>query len=83
MSTVTKEVTCPECEELFDLEVDTDPENALQDVDCPECGAMLIATYDPATQTVTLEEAEDDEDELDGEDDELPEDAEADEEDQP
>jgi len=68
MSTVTKEVTCPACEQLFDVDIDTDPDATLQDVDCPECNAMLVATYDQTTGTVTLEDADEYEDELDADD---------------
>ena len=68
MSTITKEVQCPACEQLFDVDIDTDPDAILQDVDCPECNAMLVATYDPETGTVTLEDADEYEDELDADD---------------
>jgi len=67
MSTITKEVTCPACEQLFDVDIDTDL-NGILDVDCPECNAMLVATYDPETGTVTLENADEYEDELDADD---------------
>src|SRR5215831_18020203 len=45
--------TCPHCSEDFDFEYD--PDQAINDVDCPECKEPLVVkAWDPSTQKVTL-----------------------------
>ena len=62
MPTITKEVTCPLCDEVFDADID--PADTDQEIDCPECNETLGVEYDPATQETTLVELlEDEEDE--------------------
>ncbi len=75
MSAIVKDVECPLCNEEFEISFDpADPED--REVDCPECEETLEIEYDPQADEVTLVEImEDDEAEL-------PEDVEADQEDE-
>jgi hypothetical protein len=51
------DVTCPACEVLFDC--DFDPEQEVNDIDCPECNAPLVVeAYDPKKNVLILAEAE-------------------------
>jgi hypothetical protein len=54
------ETTCPACGEVFDCEFD--PEQDVNDIDCPGCNAeLVIDAYDPKRGALVLAEAEDDE----------------------
>lgn len=73
----TFKVECPLCNEEFDADIQAEallPDAESFSVECPECGEESEITYDAATDTVTLEDADesDDEDGTEGDDDDEP-----------
>lgn len=55
MADTTVDTTCPTCEEEF--ECTFDPEQEINDIDCPECNALLVVgSWDAASKTLTLVE---------------------------
>ena len=66
----TYDVTCPNCQEEF--EVDIDPATEEEYIQCPVCEDEVDWEYDAATDALTLSLLPDDDedDEMDGDDEE-------------
>jgi DNA-directed RNA polymerase subunit RPC12/RpoP len=55
---IVPDAICPACGEEFECEFD--PEQEVNDIDCPECNSpLMVEAYDPKRKKVILVEAED------------------------
>ena len=55
----TYDVTCPDCDEDFEVEMDPVTEEGC--IECPECFGEFDFYYDPDTDTITVLPNEEDE----------------------
>ena len=55
---IEKEMTCPICEEVFDVQLEDGSIDPME-TDCPECGETIVFTYDRVTVKFEIENAVD------------------------